>query len=165
MKEIERKFLLKDTQFSQISSIGQCPLIFVGVITQGYVVVKDKVTLRVRTCLLKNWKQAFLTVKGILGDNSIERIEEEIMIDPELADNLLEGVEVLTKTRYIYGEYIIDVYHDDLEGLFVAEREYDTIEEANSDTVPSWVYSEVTNNRQYLNHNLIGKKFVNGIIA
>ena len=165
MKEIERKFLLKGTQFTEILSTGEYPLIFLGIFRQGYVVVKETVTLRVRICILKHWRQAFLTAKGIIGDNTIERTEQEIKIEPELADKLLEDIDVITKSRYIYNDYVIDVFHGELDGLIVAEKEYDTLEEAHADTPPAWSYSEVTNNPQFLNHNLLGKKYINGIIA
>lgn len=165
MKEIERKFLLSERDFTEIASLGKYPLILIGIMTQGYILVNDAVTLRVRISRNKNFKQSFLTVKGVLTDNTIERIEEEMVIDNALAEKLLASTDVLIKGRYFYGAYTIDVFLGDLEGLIIAEKEYSTLEEAMSDTVPEWVSGEVTNNPMYLNHNLIGKQFINGTIS
>ena len=71
---------------------------------------------------------------------------------------------VLSKTRYLIPEkqgltIELDVFHDDYEGLLLAEVEFDSEEKANSYKPPAWFGEDVTYSTAYHNSTLSkGKK-------
>ena len=92
-----------------------------------------------------------LTFKGerVNGANS----EYEFRIEEDLSNKLNK---VLTKTRYkiTKNQFIceIDVFHGDLDGLVLAEIEIDNINRV-IEVPDTWI--DVTNNKNFLNSNLI----------
>ena len=92
-----------------------------------------------------------LTFKGerVKGANS----EYEFQIKEDLSDKLNK---VLSKTRYkiTKNQFIceIDVFHGDLDGLVLAEIEIDNINRV-IEVPDTWI--DVTNNKNFLNSNLI----------
>lgn len=92
-----------------------------------------------------------LTFKGerVNGANS----EYEFQIEEDLSNKLNK---VLTKTRYkiAKNQFIceIDVFHGDLDGLVLAEIEIDNINRV-IEVPDTWI--DVTNNKNFLNSNLI----------
>ena len=145
-KEIERKFLVKNSSFMDISDSRRD-------IKQGYISRRPEGTVRVRIC----GDKAFLTVKG--RNKGAVRDEWEYPVPVEDAMQMLarctEG-NVIEKTRYIvpFGglKWEIDVFHGAHEGLVVAE-----IERPAPDTPftqPPFIGREVTGDQRYYNSNL-----------
>ncbi len=147
MKEIERKFLVRD-----VSVLKECKF---DQIQQSYLFNESSKSLRIR---IKN-DAAFLTIKG--NQIGITRYEFEYKIPKEEAFEIIErfDLKVLSKKRYYfnYGNltWEIDVFEGKLNGLIVAEIEIPT---ANYQfEVPSWVGEEVTYDSKYLNAELFKK--------
>lgn len=145
MKEIERKFLVKD-----LSLIDDC---LFDEIRQTYLFNEVEKSLRIR---IKNDK-AFLTVKGKQKGISRDEFEYEI---PKLdAEEMIHvfALKELSKKRYykIQGDltWEIDVFEGKLAGLVVAEIELPT--ETTVFEIPSWLGEEVTFDKSYLNAELI----------
>ena len=71
---------------------------------------------------------------------------------------------IITKKRYEIpdgtGKTIeLDIFEGVFSGTVVAEVEFETIEEANSYTAPSWFGKDVTNDTAYHNSNMSKKEF------
>jgi adenylate cyclase len=102
--------------------------------------------------------QAFLTVKSGAGR---VRVEEEIEIGGDRFERLwplTEGLRI-EKTRYEIdaGEGTVielDVYSGALDGLVVAEVEFDSEEAAEAFEVPEWLGDDVTEDVRYKNQRL-----------
>lgn len=144
--EIERKFLLKNKDWKKLANQGQ-------VLQQGYLSLDPEKTVRVRT----KKDKGYLTIKG--KGSSISRQEFEYEIPLADAQALLELCQpsIIQKTRYIvpYQEHIweIDVFEGDNQGLVLAEVELQTEEE--SILLPSWVGTEVSEDKRYYNACLV----------
>lgn len=149
MKEIERKFLVKDSISEVLKGIkGKA-------IRQGYISEQDGVTVRVRT----KGDKGFLTIKG--KTSGITRSEFEYEIPFNEAESLLEDFcpRFLSKVRYEVqnGDHTweIDVFHGKLEGLIVAEIELKSENEGFG--LPEWIAEEVSHDPQYYNSNLVNR--------
>lgn len=99
-----------------------------------------------------------MTVKGKSSENGLSRFEWEKEISQYDAQQMLKlCVGVIRKTRcsvLIDGMvWEIDVFHDDNEGLVVAEVELTS--ESQSIILPPWITKEVTGDPKYYNSNLI----------
>jgi CYTH domain-containing protein len=147
MKEIERKFLVKD-----FSVIQDC---LFDIIQQSYLFNETTKSLRIR---IKN-DRAFLTIKGNLV--GITRDEFEYQIPKQEAIEIIEkfGLKILSKKRY-YKEidglkWEIDVFEGSLSGLFIAEIELP--DENFNFKLPHWIGKEVTFDKNYFNAELIKK--------
>jgi adenylate cyclase len=146
--EIERKFLVAEppSDFERWPSTA---------IEQGYLALdEDGAEVRVRRRDGRTW----LTVKSGAGR---VRVEEEIEIEPERFERLwalTEGRRI-EKTRYelAAGDGLVlelDVYTGDLDGLVVAEVEFDSEEAAEAFTPPAWLGPDVTEDARYKNQRL-----------
>lgn len=146
MKEIERKFLIKEMpSLEGVSS---------SVIKQGFIIKNDKGLLRVRTLINGDKKIGFITVKesGLLVRN-----EYEMEIPYDVAESFLFNCEnLINKTRYYIpnGETTIelDVFSGKLSGLLLAEIEMK--DENQQIEIPSWFGKEVTEDPNYTNIKL-----------
>ena len=146
--EIERKFLvnLRDIDLNEY----KCHKIM-----QGYI-CKDPV-IRVR---LED-EEMYLTVKG---KGLLTREELNLPLSTEAFDDLIKKTDgkYIRKTRYLipYDTHTIelDVFHEKLEGLMIAEVEFDSVEDANAFVAPEWFIEDVTDDVQYQNVNLIERK-------
>lgn len=145
--EIERKFLVKELP----KDLENYPS---NEIQQGYIQIRDDSTEeRVR----KKSTQYFHTVKS--GEGLI-RQESEREITQEEFGGLWPKTEGkrIHKTRYDieYGDLFIelDVFSGSLDGLVVAEVEFESKEESSKFTPPKWFGSEITNDERYKNKNL-----------
>lgn len=145
-QEIERKFLVAGDFRPYVVSKKE--------ITQGYLNTDPHRTVRIRI----SDESAFITIKGIT--NGISRYEWERPIEFKDALELMklcnEGL--IRKTRYIvpaFGDlqFEIDVFHDNLDGLIIAEIELPTTD--STFDKPTWLGKEVTGNPKYYNSNLI----------
>jgi CYTH domain-containing protein len=141
--EIERKFLI--TEKIDLSNLKYDD------ITQGYITVDPEVRVR------KKGEKYYLTSKS-QGNLVREEREKEISADEY---NLLmqdRNGGIVEKRRYYlpYGKYIIEIdrYCSHLNGLIVAEVEFETEEEANLFAPPKWFGPEVTYDKRFKNKNL-----------
>jgi adenylate cyclase len=102
--------------------------------------------------------RTWLTVKAGAGR---VRVEEEIEIEGDRFERLwplTEGRRI-EKTRYEIdadgGAVIeLDVYTGDLEGLVVAEVEFDSEEAAEAYVAPDWLGADITEDLRYKNQRL-----------
>ncbi|PPK96546.1 CYTH domain-containing protein [Nonlabens xylanidelens] len=151
MTEIERKFLLKNTDFLKEKTGKR--------ITQGYLTTDKERTVRVRI----KGEKAFLTIKGKSNDSGLSRYEWEKEIDLEEAQQLLllclPGV--IDKTRYEIAiekhVWEIDIFHGENNGLTLAEIELQS--ETESFSKPEWIDKEVTGDVRYYNSYISEKPF------
>ena len=147
MKEIERKFLVNKNALPSLDLLDHI------IISQGYLLnTKDK-TVRIR---LSN-NTAFLAIKG--ATSGISRDEYEYQIPYDDAQNILSDFidQTIDKTRYIipFGNknWELDVFHNNLEGLIIAEVELESENELIQ--IPEWCTEEVSQNSMYYNAQLI----------
>jgi CYTH domain-containing protein len=147
MKEIERKYLVKDQSVYQNCRFNH--------IHQTYLFNESNKSLRIR---IKN-DLAYLTIKG--NQIGITRDEFEYEIPKGEALEIIGRFElkVLSKKRYYLNSgnltWEIDVFEGKLAGLIVAEIEL-PYEDFEID-IPSWVGEEVTSDPSYLNAELFKK--------
>ncbi|MBE6085804.1 MAG: CYTH domain-containing protein [Selenomonas ruminantium] len=143
-KEIERKFLVKDSWQPQSEGIK---------IAQGYLSTVPERTVRVRI----KGNRGYLTIKG--KNQGISRAEFEYEIPRQDAEEMLQLAEqpILVKTRYLeqQGEFTweVDVFAGENQGLVVAEIELPA-EDAEFSR-PAWLGQEVSGDVRYYNANLI----------
>lgn len=152
MKEIERKFLVHNTDFIQESYENY-------IIKQGFLSDDPERIVRIR---ITNFK-GYITIKGkTIG---IERVEWEKEITLHEANTLLElckkpGIE---KTRYLVNykgfKYEIDVFSGDNQGLIIAELELENA--LQTFEKPKWLGKEVSHETKYFNSNLITNPYSN----
>jgi adenylate cyclase len=154
MIEIERKFLVKSEEFKKNSFAK-------NEISQGYLNSDPERTVRVRI----KGNQGYLTIKGKGNESGMSRFEWEKEIPVTEAKLLLELCEngVISKTRYEikFGNHVyeVDEFFGENEGLFLAEIELQSEEEAFEK--PNWLGEEVTNNEKYYNSYLSKNPFKN----
>lgn len=145
--EIERKFLVKELP----ADLENYPH---NEIIQGYLIVTDNdIEVRIR----KKGDKYFETVKA--GSGLVRKESEKEITKEAFWDHwpLTEGKRV-EKVRYeiLYNGKLIelDIYSGSLEGLAVAEVEFDSEEESVRFDPPSWFGEEVTHDERYKNKNL-----------
>ena len=144
--EIERKFLIKKENLPDLTEYPYHQ------IEQGYLCTEPVVRIR------RQDEQYYLTYKsgGLL---SIE--EYNLPLTRNAYEHLCpkaDGI-VISKTRYLIPEkngltIELDVFHNDYEGLFLAEVEFPTEEDAKQYTPPSWFGEDVTYSAKYHNSNM-----------
>ncbi len=145
-KEIERKFLIKD---SIPWDLGQQKLI-----KQGYVLIEENKHLRIRV----------VDNKAILG---LKFLGEQVRDEYEYEIPLIDGLEILHKCTLrlekirntvspFTADYVVDIdtYPN---GLIVAEVEFKSVEDANNFNVIDWFGEEITGKREYSNITLAGQ--------
>jgi CYTH domain-containing protein len=151
-KEIERKFLVKSSEYKNLAK---------GVsYRQGYLSTVKERTVRVRTIADKG----YLTIKGITVGAS--RVEYEYEIPANEADDMLTNLcekPLIEKNRYKVAQgsltWEIDEFFGDNDGLVVAEIELES--EDQEFAKPSWIGEEVTSDPRYFNSNLTKNPFKN----
>lgn len=148
--EIERKFLVK-TIPDNLSEY-KC-----RIIEQAYLCTEPVVRVR------KDNDEYYLTYKG---RGLMAREEYNLPLTNEAYQHLLAKADgnIITKKRYEIpdgtGKTIeLDIFEGVFSGTVVAEVEFETIEEANSYTAPSWFGKDVTNDTAYHNSNMSKKEF------
>lgn len=144
-KEIERKFLVRDSSFKDLA-------VKAVRILQGYLFDTARGVLRVRI----KGEKAFLTLKS--ANRGISRNEWEYEIPVADARQMLElaGNAVLEKTRFMVpfeGKvWEVDVFDGKLAGLVLAEVELPS--EDTEVVLPPFVGEEVSTNTMYYNSAL-----------
>jgi adenylate cyclase len=143
--EVERKFLVPDTPDLDETESDE--------IEQGYLAIGTDGEVRLR----RKGEKLVLTAKRGAG---ISRDEAEVELDREVFERLWPLTEGrrLHKRRHVipHGDLTIelDVYERDLEGLVVAEIEFDSEDDAGRFEPPDWIGEEVTGDERYLNETL-----------
>jgi adenylate cyclase len=143
--EVERKFRLR--QPPDLSSSESDP------IEQGYLAVSADGEVRLR----RKGDKTLLTAKRGAG---LSRGEAEVEISAEQFEALWPLTEGrrLRKRRHVLPhdglEIEVDVYQGGLEGLIVAEIEFDSEEQARGFEPPDWLGDDVTGDERFLNENL-----------
>lgn len=153
-REIERKFLLKNMDFTKEEGIAE-----MLDIKQGYLSKDFGKVVRVRRTYFNqhNHVLGMLTIKIKTGD-AAGVDEYEYQIPEDEAEKLLNSCDwpILEKTRYIinYKETIweVDVFHGHKAGLILAEVEVESADQAIE--IPDWIGEEVTGQAQYYNANM-----------
>ena len=149
--EIERKFLVNHEKWNSIEKPeGET-------IEQKYIVNDGEKNIRVRI----KGNKGFITIKSKKSGLKRSEFEYEIPIKDalELMNSFSGGR--ITKTRYkLKCEeklWEVDEFHDENEGLIVAEIELRSEEETFG--VPGWIEKEVTQDARYYNSHLAKKPF------
>ena len=152
MEEIERKFLVTNTDFISESNSNNR-------IVQGYLNSDPSRTVRVRI----KGEQGFLTIKGKGNASGTTRFEWEKEIDVAEAEALLLLCEkgIIDKIRYeiLVGKHTfeVDVFSGENQGLIMAEVELS--EENEFFEKPKWLGIEVTGDKRYFNSYLSENPF------
>ena len=148
--EIERKYLIKDLPFS----LNEYSF---HKIEQAYLNTDPVIRIR------KQDDDYIFTYKG---RGLMAREEYNLPLTNESYQHLLAKADgnIITKKRYEIpdgtGKTIeLDIFEGVFSGTVVAEVEFETIEEANSYTAPSWFGKDVTNDTAYHNSNMSKKEF------
>jgi adenylate cyclase len=145
-REIERKFLLDGLP-------GTLALARRRAILQGYLALDGDTEVRVR----RTPGAATLTIKHGGG---MVRVEEEIALDERRADalwELTEGRRLQKSRRHMLvdgHDVSVDEYAGALDGLVVAEIEFDDEQAADDFTPPAWFGRELTGDPGYANRSL-----------
>jgi len=150
MKEIERKFLVRDLSFK----VGVEGVLY----RQGYISQTKESVVRVRIA----GDEGYLTIKTkTIG---ITRNEFEYKIPLEDAKQLLDSVcekPLIEKVRYMVSDqgntWEVDEFLGDNEGLIIAEIELEN--EHQEIAKPSWIGDEVSHDPRYYNSNLVKNPF------
>jgi len=144
MTEIERKWSIRELP-ADVPEGDE--------VRQGYVALDDDVEVRIRD----RGGRCSLTVKGGAG---LERSEVEVDLDRDSFAALwpLARGRTIEKTRHVaeVGERQaeIDVYRGNLDGLRVAEVEFESVEDAESFDPPDWFGEELTGDERWSNRRL-----------
>jgi adenylate cyclase len=143
--EVERKFLVPEPPDLSGAEARE--------IEQGYLAVGSEGEVRLR----RKGDRLLLTAKRGGG---LAREEAEVELEKAAFERLWPLTEGrrLHKRRHVvpYGDLKIevDVYAGDLEGLVVAEIEFDSEDEARAFEPPEWLGEDVTGDERYLNETL-----------
>jgi CYTH domain-containing protein len=106
----------------------------------------------------------FKTEKRGIPGKTLSRVEIEEEISREQYSEILKkncSDFCVQKDRYNIGfmgvTIELDVYSEELKGLVVAEIEFDSEQDANKFTPPSWFGEDVTSNKEFKNASLAQK--------
>lgn len=145
-KEIERKFLVKNSDWRAMADAGI-------EISQFYLMSGEARSARVR---VKGGKTAVLTLKFGGAQRVRDEFEYAIPLTDAEAMKALSIGTVIAKTRHHvkHGGLVweVDRFHDALDGLVIAEIE--TANEHDDTDLPDWVGAEVTGDGAYYNASL-----------
>jgi CYTH domain-containing protein/CHAD domain-containing protein len=150
--EVERKFVVSAVP----EWLDRCPATR---IEQGYLAISEDSEVRLR----RRGPDLTLTVKRGHGE---VRVEREVAIDSEQFARLWPATEGLrlVKRRHLVelsGDdglcAEVDVYEGELEGLVVAEIEFDGEEESRGFEPSAWIGAEVTGDERYANQTLAAR--------
>jgi adenylate cyclase len=143
--EVERKFLVPEPPDLGGTDSDE--------IEQGYLAVGSEGEVRLR----RKGDALLLTAKRGSG---LSREEAEVNLPAEAFESLWPLTEGrrLHKRRHVIPldglKLELDVYEGDLEGLVVAEVEFESEAEAEGFEPPDWLGDEVTGDERYLNETL-----------
>ena len=148
--EIERKFLI-DKLPENLDDYS------FHIIEQAYLNTNPVVRVR------RSDDEYYLTYKG---SGMMAREEYNLPLNAEAYKHLLAKADgnIISKRRYLIplsGKLTIelDVFASPFDGLWLAEVEFESEEQANTFTPPEWFGEEVTWSSEYHNSTLSRKKF------
>lgn len=147
--EIERKFLVKNDAWRAHVTHSER-------LRDGLVAREDDLKVRVR-CY---GNRTTLCVKS--GRRGISRDEFEYEIPRDHAEEIFAHCtgRILEKTRHYVpaqrGAWEIDVYHDVLDGIVIAEIELDS--ESAVVQLPDWIGAEITGDPRYSKTNMLTER-------
>jgi adenylate cyclase len=146
--EIERKWLLAGDLPAEVLAVEA------ELIEQGYLVIgSDGSEVRLR----RKSGRPVLTVKSA---GTLSRSETEIDLAEEQYTALwpaTEGRRVIKRRRRLGNGIEVDLYEGALDGLAVAELEFDSESAAAGFVPPDWFGLEVTEDRAYKNQQLASR--------
>ncbi|MBQ9340766.1 MAG: CYTH domain-containing protein [Lachnospiraceae bacterium] len=153
--EIEKKFLV-DISGLHLEDYPKKELM------QGYVLTDPVIRAR------REDNKYYLTVKG---KGLLAREELNLDLSHEAFDSLIKKSDnaIIEKTRYLipytyntatrmsecHATIELDIFKGALQGLIMAEVEFDSTEEAREFVAPSWFKKEITEDSRYQNANMI----------
>jgi CYTH domain-containing protein len=145
--EVERKFLVDAPPDKRLLETP-------ALIEQGYVAAgSDGTEVRLR----RKGDRFYQTIKQGQG---LSRVQIEIELSPEQFESMWPHTEGRRVTKYRHeiplGPHVIelDVFHGPLEGLIIAEVEFESVEQARVFEPPEWFGEEVTEDARFQNRNL-----------
>jgi CYTH domain-containing protein len=145
--EIERKFLIT----APPSDLGKCSR---HLIEQGYLNTEPVVRIR------REDDTYYLTYKGA---GLMAHEEYNLPLTAKAYEHLKEKVDgcLISKTRYLipYEDGLtieLDYFHSPREGLYLAEVEFESVEQAQGFVPPEWFREDVTGDPAY--HNSVMSK-------
>lgn len=153
MVEIERKFLIKSSDFKK-NAISKAR------ITQGFLSTDPERTVRIRIY----GQKGFITIKGKGNATGTTRFEWEKEINLKEAKQLLSLCKkgIIDKTRYTIpaGNHTVEVdeFFGENSGLIIAEIEL--THEHEQFERPIWLGEEITGDKKYYNSQLSKHPFV-----
>lgn len=143
--EIERKYLIKESP-KNLENYSKREL------EQGYLCTDPVIRIR------KDNDNYELTYKS---QGLMVREEHTLPLTKDSYEHLKQKVDgrIISKTRYLipFDEHLtieLDVFHNDLAPLLLAEVEFPSEELANAFLPPAWFDEDVTFSTQYHNSNL-----------
>jgi len=146
--EIERKFTIKKLP-EDLDSYAYAD------IEQGYLCRNPVVRVR---RFNDDYILTYKNKQERKGSDPLINIEEEFPLTKEGYEHLLEKADgnVITKRRYMIPlenglKIELDIFHGKFEGLYFAEVEFRSVEEANSFVAPDWFDEDVTDDYHYSN--------------
>ncbi len=151
--ELEKKFLVK--KIPDLTGIGKSKII------QGYLKREDdkKSTIRIRRLDDK----AFVTIKIDNGLPGLQEFEYEIPVGDFSEMMAAVKDDCVEKTRYYipFNKFCIelDIFEKKLDGLVVAEVEFNSKIDFDNFIPPNWFGKEVTFDKKFSNASLSMKKF------
>lgn len=149
-KEIERKFLVNNSEFKNLSR---------GIlIRQGFLSSDKERVVRIRIIEDK----AYITIKGLSIGATRSEFEYEIPLnDAAVILNELCKKPIIEKYRYMIktgnSVWEVDEFIGLNAGLIIAEIELE--HENQTFDIPDWIGKEVTGDPRYYNSNLISNPF------
>jgi CYTH domain-containing protein len=148
-KEIERKFIVKKDIWEKFQKPAPT------FIRQGYLLITDETTIRVRFTETKGT----ITIKGKQKGISRDEYEYEIPLDEakEIFENHCQKTLLKNRYKILIGSMVweVDEYINNLSGLIIAEVEL-VYENQTIDVLPEWIGEEVTMDIKFSNAFLAG---------
>jgi CYTH domain-containing protein len=145
-KETERKFLVKKALLPDVLDPF---IIYREMMWQYYLVSSKECSVRLR----KVGNSCTLTIKHNQSGISVDEIEFSVSFGSYLANFEDRVGREIVKTRYTIEHngrnWELDVFHDELANLIVAELECD--DAADVTDFPEWIGREVTHDYRYKN--------------
>ena len=149
--EIERKYLIDSSSLPEdvIARADKFDLV------QTYINYSPEIRVR-----KVDGVYFYFTMKLPKDTIGLSREEIELRITEAEYDELVKKQvgNTILKIRYQFYEsgslVAMDIYLDKLDGLAVAEVEFESVEQSESYTPPSWFGEEVTSDKRYKNANL-----------
>lgn len=142
--EIERKFL--------VNSLPNLDNHKGKLVKQGYISTDPVIRIR---------KMDDLYTLSVKSKGHLVREEFELDLTPEQFEDLWEKVNdtYVSKTRYFIPldskhTAELDIYYEELQGLYTVEVEFDSTRDAEKFIAPDWFGKDVTHDSRYKNNHL-----------